>query len=63
MSPTIARDAPAVVPPPEFGPLPGPSPVSSFMDMFNAHMDDAVVGLMDPGMLPFVHNQLCAPPS
>ncbi len=24
---------------------------------FNAHMDDAVVGLMDPAYVPFVHNQ------
>ena len=26
-------------------------------EMFNAHMDDAVVGLMDPAHVPFVHNQ------
>jgi phenylpropionate dioxygenase-like ring-hydroxylating dioxygenase large terminal subunit len=25
--------------------------------IFNAHMDDAVVGLMDPAHVPFVHNQ------
>ena len=49
-------DAPPVVPPPEFGPLPD-KPGFVIHDVFNAHMDDAVVGLMDPAHVPFVHNQ------
>ena len=44
------------VPPPDFGPLPA-KPKFVIHDMFNAHMDDAVVGLMDPAHVPFVHNQ------
>ena len=47
---------PPVVPPPEFGPLPD-KPGFVIHDVFNAHMDDAVVGLMDPAHVPFVHNQ------
>jgi phenylpropionate dioxygenase-like ring-hydroxylating dioxygenase large terminal subunit len=47
--------APAV-PPPSFGPLPD-KPGFVIEDVFNAHMDDAVVGLMDPAHVPFVHNQ------
>ncbi len=47
--------APAV-PPPDFGPLPD-KPGFIIEDVFNAHMDDAVVGLMDPAHVPFVHNQ------
>ena len=49
------EDAPAV-PPPDFGPLPA-KPKFIIHDVFNAHMDDAVVGLMDPAHVPFVHNQ------
>jgi phenylpropionate dioxygenase-like ring-hydroxylating dioxygenase large terminal subunit len=45
-----------VVPPPDFGPLPA-KPKFIIHDVFNAHMDDAVVGLMDPAHVPFVHNQ------
>lgn len=44
------------VPPPDFGPLPD-RPKFIIEDLFNAHMDDAVVGLMDPAHVPFVHNQ------
>ncbi|MFN7179983.1 Rieske 2Fe-2S domain-containing protein [Hyphomonas sp.] len=47
--------APAV-PPPEFGPLPD-RPGFVIEDIFNAHVDDAVVGLMDPAHVPFVHDQ------
>lgn len=47
---------PPAVPPPDFGPLPG-KPGFVIHDLFNAHMDDAVVGLMDPAHVPFVHNQ------
>ena len=56
----IAHDprsmAAPVVPPPEFGPLPD-SPGFVIEDIFNAHIDDAVVGLMDPAHVPFVHDQ------
>ena len=48
--------APPVVPPPEFGDLPD-KPNFVVAEVFNAHMDDAVVGLMDPAHVPFVHNQ------
>lgn len=50
-----SADAP-VVPPPAFdiGEL---KPKFIVSDLFNAHMDDAVVGLMDPAHVPFVHNQ------
>ena len=44
------------VPVPSFGPLPD-KPKFIIEDVFNAHMDDAVVGLMDPAHVPFVHNQ------
>ena len=44
------------VPAPEFGALPA-TPKFIIEDVFNAHMDDAVVGLMDPAHVPFVHNQ------
>ena len=56
----VAHDArstePPSVPPPDFGPLPD-KPKFVIHDLFNAHMDDAVVGLMDPAHVPFVHNQ------
>lgn len=48
--------APPVVPPPDFGPLPA-RPKFVISRTFNAHMDDAVVGLMDPAHVPFVHDQ------
>ena len=44
------------VPPPDFGPLPD-QPNFILQEDFNAHMDDAIVGLMDPAHVPFVHNQ------
>ncbi|MCI4645567.1 MAG: aromatic ring-hydroxylating dioxygenase subunit alpha [Hyphomonadaceae bacterium] len=44
------------VPPPDFGALPD-KPKFVISEVFNAHMDDAVVGLMDPAHVPFVHNQ------
>ena len=44
------------VPPPDFGELPD-RPKYVLGDVFNAHMDDAVVGLMDPAHVGFVHNQ------
>jgi phenylpropionate dioxygenase-like ring-hydroxylating dioxygenase large terminal subunit len=43
-------------PPPDFG-LGDARPKFMVVDIFNAHMDDAVVGLMDPAHVPFVHNQ------
>ena len=49
-------DGEPIVPPPEFGPLP-PKPKFIVGRTFEAHMDDAVVGLMDPAHVPFVHNQ------
>jgi len=39
------------VPVPEFGALPG-KPKFVIQTVFNAHMDDAVVGLMDPAHVP-----------
>ena len=45
-----------VVLPPDFGDLPD-KPNFVIQEDFNAHMDDAVVGLMDPAHVPFVHNQ------
>lgn len=45
-----------VVPPPDFGPLPS-KPKFIVGRTFEAHMDDAVVGLMDPAHVPFVHDQ------
>jgi phenylpropionate dioxygenase-like ring-hydroxylating dioxygenase large terminal subunit len=47
---------PPVVPPPDFG-LGNQKPKFIVVDIFDAHMDDAVVGLMDPAHVPFVHNQ------
>jgi phenylpropionate dioxygenase-like ring-hydroxylating dioxygenase large terminal subunit len=44
------------VPPPQFGPLPA-RPKFVVHRMFEAHMDNAVVGLMDPAHVPFVHSQ------
>jgi phenylpropionate dioxygenase-like ring-hydroxylating dioxygenase large terminal subunit len=49
-------DGPPAVAPPDFGALPD-TPKFVIHDVFNAHMDDAVVGLMDPAHVPFVHNQ------
>lgn len=49
-------DGAPVVPPPDFGSLPG-KPKFTLSRTFNAHMDDAVVGLMDPAHVPFVHSQ------
>jgi len=49
-------EAPPAAPVPDFGPLPE-KPKFIIEDVFNAHMDDAVVGLMDPAHVPFVHNQ------
>ncbi|MEL6825163.1 MAG: aromatic ring-hydroxylating dioxygenase subunit alpha [Pseudomonadota bacterium] len=48
--------APPDVPVPDFGPLPE-RPKFVIEDVFNAHMDDAIVGLMDPAHVAFVHNQ------
>ena len=45
-----------IAPPPDFGPLPD-KPKFTLTRTFNAHMDDAVVGLMDPAHVPFVHSQ------
>lgn len=45
-----------VVPPPDFGALPD-KPKFVLTRTFNAHMDDAIVGLMDPAHVPFVHSQ------
>lgn len=50
-----SEDAPALDAP-SFG-LGDAKPKFVVEDMFNAHMDDAVVGLMDPAHVPFVHNQ------
>jgi len=49
-------DAPPAVPPPDFGPLP---PKTKFVvhRTYEAHMDDAIVGLMDPAHVAFVHSQ------
>lgn len=44
------------VPPPDFGPLPA-KPKFVVTRIFNATMDNAVVGLMDPAHVPFVHSQ------
>ena len=44
------------VAPPDFGALPT-KPKFVLSRTFNAHMDDAVVGLMDPAHVPFVHSQ------
>lgn len=47
--------APALAPP-DFGALPA-APKFVVERMFEAEMDNAVVGLMDPAHVPFVHNQ------
>jgi len=56
----VAHDARAerepAAPPPDFGTLPA-KPKFTLSRTFNAHMDDAVVGLMDPAHVPFVHSQ------
>lgn len=44
------------MPPPNFGPLPD-KPKLVVEKVFNAHMDDAVGGLIDPAHVPYVHNQ------
>ncbi|MEM0985459.1 MAG: aromatic ring-hydroxylating dioxygenase subunit alpha [Pseudomonadota bacterium] len=44
------------LPPPDFGPLPE-KPKFIVERLYNAHMDDAVVGLMDPAHVAFVHSQ------
>jgi phenylpropionate dioxygenase-like ring-hydroxylating dioxygenase large terminal subunit len=44
------------VPAPSFGALPA-KPKFVIERIFNAHMDNAVVGLMDPAHVPFVHSQ------
>ncbi len=49
-------DAPPAAPPPDFN-LGALKPKFVVTEIFNAHMDDAVVGLMDPAHVPFVHNQ------
>ncbi|MDP3740202.1 MAG: aromatic ring-hydroxylating dioxygenase subunit alpha [Hyphomonadaceae bacterium] len=49
-------DDPPAVPPPAFD-LGNQQPKFIVHQIFNAHMDDAVVGLMDPAHVPFVHNQ------
>ena len=56
LSHNLRRPAEPVLPPPSFGALPD-KPKFIIEDVFNAHMDDAVVGLMDPAHVPFVHNQ------
>lgn len=45
-----------VVPPPDFGALPA-KPKFAIHRTYNAHMDDAIVGLMDPAHVAFVHSQ------
>jgi phenylpropionate dioxygenase-like ring-hydroxylating dioxygenase large terminal subunit len=47
--------APAT-PPPSFGAMPA-KPKFVIHRVFQAHMDNAVVGLMDPAHVPFVHSQ------
>jgi phenylpropionate dioxygenase-like ring-hydroxylating dioxygenase large terminal subunit len=44
------------LPPPDFG-LKADKPKFVIDRVFEAHMDNAVVGLMDPAHVPFVHNQ------
>jgi phenylpropionate dioxygenase-like ring-hydroxylating dioxygenase large terminal subunit len=51
-----ARATDATIAPPEFGPLPE-RPKFVVSRTFNATMDNAVVGLMDPAHVPFVHSQ------
>jgi phenylpropionate dioxygenase-like ring-hydroxylating dioxygenase large terminal subunit len=50
------KESEPAVPPPNFGPMPE-KPKFVVTRMFAAHMDNAVVGLMDPAHVPFVHNQ------
>jgi phenylpropionate dioxygenase-like ring-hydroxylating dioxygenase large terminal subunit len=50
-----SEDAP-VAPAPSFD-VRDAAPKFIVSQIFNAHMDDAVVGLMDPAHVPFVHNQ------
>jgi phenylpropionate dioxygenase-like ring-hydroxylating dioxygenase large terminal subunit len=50
------RATEASILPPEFGPLPA-KPKFVVSRIFNATMDNAVVGLMDPAHVPFVHSQ------
>ncbi|MEO0983777.1 MAG: aromatic ring-hydroxylating dioxygenase subunit alpha [Pseudomonadota bacterium] len=49
-------EAPPAAPIPDFGPLPA-KPKLRVERVFDAHMDNAVVGLMDPAHVPFVHSQ------
>lgn len=51
-----ARATEPTIPPPEFGPLPS-KPKFVVTSIFQATMDNAVVGLMDPAHVPFVHSQ------
>jgi phenylpropionate dioxygenase-like ring-hydroxylating dioxygenase large terminal subunit len=51
-----ARASEATIPPPDFGPLPD-KPKFVVERTFKATMDNAVVGLMDPAHVPFVHSQ------
>ncbi|MDX2234665.1 MAG: aromatic ring-hydroxylating dioxygenase subunit alpha [Hyphomonadaceae bacterium] len=51
-----ARATTASVAPPDFGPLPA-KPKFVVTRVFAAMMDNAVVGLMDPAHVPFVHSQ------
>jgi phenylpropionate dioxygenase-like ring-hydroxylating dioxygenase large terminal subunit len=50
------RNAEPTIAPPAFGPLPE-KPKFVVERTFNATMDNAVVGLMDPAHVPFVHTQ------
>jgi len=50
-------EEPPAAPPPSFDIGQGLNPKFIVHQTFNAHMDDAVVGLMDPAHVPFVHNQ------
>lgn len=50
-------EEPPAAPPPAFDIAPALNPKFIVHQTFNAHMDDAVVGLMDPAHVPFVHNQ------
>lgn len=53
-NPRFTGEAP--IPPPDFG-LRSTKPKFVVSQVFNAHMDNAVVGLMDPAHVGFVHNQ------
>lgn len=53
-NPRFTGEAP--IEPPEFG-LRAEKPKFVVSQVFNATMDNAVVGLMDPAHVPFVHNQ------